>query len=265
MPNFKMRHALTIFCIFYVSACSDNSSNKTATETPATDSTVEKILGERIDGPANIRDTADGKIIFSLNDNILVETAPTENNWLEVGVSVSLTKKQADDFQILPRTDLLSIDGKVIGKTIDTVSVWMRDSKSGYIGAYTHKNNIKLKSIPENCLTEILNLGQLTKNYLTPYITAFNFEKYDYGQLENLTQYFIYESVIVDPSPRDRITLLFQTDKLAGVVHSRPIKTNKFKTYELIRGHKLTITADWPQDQIKNLIDKRIEFYNSVD
>jgi len=32
-----------------------------------------KVLGERINGPANIRDTINGKILFSLDDNVKIE------------------------------------------------------------------------------------------------------------------------------------------------------------------------------------------------
>jgi len=31
------------------------------------------IISERIDGPANIRDTISGRLLFSLNDNILLK------------------------------------------------------------------------------------------------------------------------------------------------------------------------------------------------
>lgn len=259
-----MKYILTIFCIIIVSACTDNSpiaGDKKLT----IDTLTEKMLGERIDGPANVRDTIDGKIIFSLNDNVLVETGLTENNWIEIGVFVNLTPKEMEDFKILPKTDLISTNGKIIGKTVDTVNIGMYTDKYGQIGAYTHKDNIKIKSVPENCLADLINKGKLNQMELLPFMTNFGFVKYEYGELPNLTQYIIDESMVIDASPRDRITLLFKADLLVGFIHSRPIKTDKYKTYELIRGHKLTITADLPQNEIKNIIDKRIEFLNSVD
>lgn len=260
-----MKYILAIFYIIFVSACSDNSSSKTEDQKVATDTLNEKMLGERIDGLSNVRDTIDGKIIFSLNNNVLVETGLTENNWLKIGVFVNLTPKQIKDFKILPKTDLISTNGKVIGKTIDTVDIQMCGKSYGQIGAYTHKDNIKIKSIPENSFADYIDQEKLSKADLQPFMTNFAFVKYEEGELPNLTQYMIDESTVVDASPRDRITLLFKADKLIGYIHSRPIKTDKYKTYELIRGHKLTITADLPQNEIKNIIDKRIEFLNSID
>lgn len=258
-----MKHLLYILTIIFLASCSNRTDKN---ESKISNAQTELILGERIDGPANIRDTVNGKIIFTLNDNVLIETTPTQNKWLVVGVLVMLTPKQIEDFKILPGTDLVSTDKNVIGKTVDTVGIWMAEDSSGLIGAYTHIDNIKSSSIPESILSEFLNQDKTKLSDLEQFMTSLKFEKYELGELTSLTQYFIYESIVVDMSPRDRITLLFSKDNvLAGIIHSRPLNTKKFKTYELIRGHKLTITADLKQEEIKKLIDKRIEFYNSVD
>ena len=41
-------------------------------------------VGERINGPANIRDTVNGNVLFSLNDGVLIETSPAINKWLKI-------------------------------------------------------------------------------------------------------------------------------------------------------------------------------------
>lgn len=33
-------------------------------------------VGERMNGPANMRDTVNGNVLFSLNDGVLIETSP---------------------------------------------------------------------------------------------------------------------------------------------------------------------------------------------
>ena len=55
----------------------DNTVNEienTKTEVSETKET-EFIIGERIDGPANIRNKPNGEILFELRDNALVEVA----------------------------------------------------------------------------------------------------------------------------------------------------------------------------------------------
>lgn len=136
-----MKHLLYILTLIFLSSCS-NTADKN--ESKISNEQAELVLGERIDGPANIRDTVNGKILFTLNDNVVVETTPTQNKWLVAGVFVMLTPKQIEDFRIMPGTDLISTDKNVIGKTLDTVGIWMAEDSSGLIGAYTHIDNIKL-------------------------------------------------------------------------------------------------------------------------
>ena len=77
MPNYKMRNLLTLILIISLIACHNNSTDKTINNVDSTQ--VSLFSGERIDGPANIRDKINGKVLFTINDNILVETTPTEN------------------------------------------------------------------------------------------------------------------------------------------------------------------------------------------
>lgn len=267
-----MDRILTQLSVFFLTACSTATENKNvqvdSKEVNDKKSTEkrERILGERIDGPAHVRDTLNGKVILTLNDNVLVETAPEIVKWFLVGVNVKLTDKQIDDFKIYPNTDLFSVDGKIIGKSKDTIKLWMTDDVSGFFGAYTHTNNIKKQTIPERALESELRNGNLTKSTLQNFIWTFDFQDYSENTELKYKQLFIYESTVVDPSPRDRITLLFDAqDKLIGVIHSRKLNLPKYKTYELVRGHSLTVIADIENKEIKRIKDERINFYNSVD
>lgn len=246
--------------IIVLSACDNNSRGKTTKHEP--------ILGERIDGPANLRDTINGKKILSLNDNILIETSPPIGQWLTVGLYVKLTKQQLEEFNILPNDDIISTEGETIGKALDTVRVWMgqEDDGIGFIGGYTHTNNIKKGTYPETVLAKEIEKGNLSVNTLQLFMSDFRFSPLEYDQTLKLKGSYIYESTVVDPSPRDRITLLFNNeDKLVGIVHSRHIKTNGFKTFSLIRGHSLTIISNVSDQQIKDWKNKLITFYNSID
>lgn len=255
-----MKSILTILLIIVISACDNNSGVKTTNHEP--------ILGERIDGPANLRETINGKKILSLNDNILIETSPPEGQWLVVGLYVKLTKKQLEDFNILPNDKIISTEGKIVGKALDTVNVsmGMEEEGIGFIGGYTHIENIKEGTYPETVLATEIEKGNLSVNALKLFMSDFRFSPLEKNQTLNLKESYIYESTVVDPSPRDRITLLFNNeDNLVGIIHSRQIRINGFKTFDLIRGHSLTIISNVPERQIKDWKDKLITFYNSID
>ena len=258
--------------LIILTACSSStesrnnqSGNPKTNENNSIDET-ERIIGERIDGPANVRDTVNGKLLFSLNDNTKVETAPQEGNWFQIGVYIKLTSQQNEAFKIYPNTDLYSLDGEVIGTSKDTIELWMSDNLGGFAGAYTYVDNIKPHTIPERALENEIKKGHLTLSTLKNFIWSFDFQDYDGNKELKYKQMFIYESVVVDPSPRDRITLLFDTrENLIAVIHNRKLNLAKHKSYKLVRGHKLTVVGDIDEKEIKRIQNERVDFYNSVD
>ena len=222
-------------------------------------------VGEKISGPANIRDTVNGKILFSLNDGVIIETSPAINKWVKIGVYVKLTSKQVEDFKLEKNILLINEDGKTIGKTINSVEISMIEKELGYLEAYTHQDNINMAFNPEVQLMKILAMGNYQKKALEPFMKKFGFTEYLEDNKLKFSQYFIYESTLVDLSPLDRITLLFDNQNVVGYFHTRNMVVKGFKTYELIRGHKLSILETLPIKDIKSLIQKRNAYYNSVD
>ena len=262
-----MRPLIRIFLIIILTSCelSPNEEKQTLSSKDIHDST-ETILGERIHGPANVRDTVNGNVLFALNDDVLVETSLLHENWYEIGLFVSLNKKQSEEFLILPNCKLFSEDGEVIGSTLDSLVVWMVNENYGFIGGYTYKDNIKKNTIPEVVLAKNILEGNLSLNSLDSFLTSFSFELYDNNEELEYKQFFIYESIVIDPSPRDRITLLFNNkNDLVAVIHSRPLNLKQYKTFNLVRGHSLTVLGDIQEEEIKRLIKKRNNFYNSID
>jgi hypothetical protein len=222
-------------------------------------------VGERINGPANIRDTVNGKILFSLNDGVIIETSPAINKWVKIGVYVKLTGKQMEAFKLEKDIPLINEDGKIIGKTISPVEISMIEEEVGYIEAYTHQDNLNMAFNPEVQLMKILALGNYQKKAIEPIMKKFGFTEYQEDNQLKFTQYFIYESTVVDFSPLDRITLLFDKQNLVGYFHTRNMVVKGFKTHDLVRGHKLSIIETLPIKDIKSLIQKRNAYYNSVD
>ena len=270
-----MKNLIIVLILALLIACSNkpkqNNLQENAIETSIKDSLTdtipkEKIIGERIDGPANLRDTINGKTILSVNDNVLILTTPQTENWCLVGVRVKLTKKQINESKIYPNTELYSIENKKIGKTNDTVEVWTDEDNSGIIPAYTHLNNIKKYSVPEIALENEIQRGNLTLLSLKSYLYNFDFENYDLNKKLGYKQLFIYESIIVDPSPIDRISLLFDSkENLIGIVHSRDLNLKQFKSYKLMRDRSLTICRQIETTEIKRIIREINNLYQTAD
>lgn len=223
-------------------------------------------VGERINGPANIRDTINGNILFTLDDGVLIETSPIVNKWVKIGVYIKLTPEQMQAFKLEKNVSLFDEKGKIIGKTIRPIDISMMEENIGYVEAFTHQDNLNMAFNPELELMKLLNSGNYQKKGMEPYMEKFGFTAYKEDNTLKYKQYFIYESTVVDFSPMDRITLLFnQQQQLIGFFHTRSIFVKGFKTHALVRGHKLSVLETISNQDVKSLKQKRNAYYNSVD
>ncbi|MBI0400574.1 hypothetical protein [Cyclobacterium marinum] len=274
-----MKHQILILPFVIIVACSTKTDNGTEQtldqknqikddiqQIEEEEDTYEILNGERIDGPANVRNKENGKIILSLDDNALIETSPIKGDWLQIGFFIQIGSDEGSMIKLYPEEQLKTTDGSHIGKVKDTVEVWRIYDNVGLIEGFTHIGNIKENSIPETALEIALKRGVFTKSFLDKYIKSFEFSEYELNQELNYRQLFIYESYIVDPSPRDRITLLFDNyDKLIGIFHTRKLHLPDYETFELTRGHSFTCIEDLDKSEKQRIIHERIKFYNSVD
>lgn len=247
-----------------LNSCSNNSAEKS----------VDLMISDRIDGPANIRDTINGKkILFSLDDNLIVECTEIKNDWQIVGLYVKLDSIQNNSFKFIPGDTLYNSDGFKIGITISETEIWMTGEDKGefygLIVGYTHKQNIKVESVIENVIVEIINSNknEITIDDLKTLIETFKLETCSPTSMadENGKWYFQWDNSIDDPSPQDRITLIIEDNKLIGIVHARKINFKNQKTYDLIRGHKFTPIANLTDIEINKIIKERALWYNSID
>src|SRR5690606_16352999 len=124
----------------------------------------------------------------------------------------------------------------------------------------------KKHSIPEIALEREIRKGHLTFSALKEYVETFGFMEYELNPELNYRQLFIYESTIIDPSPRDRITLLCnKNENLSGVFHTRKLLLPEYETFELTMGHSYTSISNLDKIEKQRIIDERVNFYNSVD
>lgn len=226
------------------------------------------IRGERIDGPANIRDTVNGDLLFTLDDNVLVTATPPSDNWLQVGLWIDITSQEMDSF-LIPRGRIIKVNGQPVGTAIRDIHLHgaFKDGTNniGEITGYTAVNNIKPNSVIENAFA-ILVRGKkhpITITSLDPLLTNFEFQSQD-DLLEGCKGYLYHENWIEDPSPLLRIWLITKDDKLIGAFHSRTMDLSPFITTKVKRGFLLTMFDSNPSLK-KELEDAFNSFIVQVD
>lgn len=208
-----------------VAGCSTQESAE-HTEPASLSPTIAPIISERIDGPANIRDTINGKVLFTLYDGALVSNcSPLENDWYRVGVFADIDTSEVRMDSITIGRKII-VDGKEIGEVIAAHEIFTSyggdRAWAGLIG-YTHKNNIDPSTIIEPALEkEMRDLqGKRTLEAWGPFIQRFALERD--ADFLGYNFYFNYENWLDDPSPGFRIGLVFEQGKLVAVLHSRPL------------------------------------------
>jgi hypothetical protein len=236
------------------------------------------VVGERIDGPANIRQSIKGEIIFSLNDNIEVNLGALQNDWYELVVSVTLVQKQYDDGIIKKGEKLFSGNGKEIGVAVTDVRLSSLYTGGGATGVpkwygaeihgYTFKSNIRPESIVEPVISKLIesNMDRLTLQTFEEHMRYFGYvDGLKIKDMDQYKTYMIYESKVDDISPLDRIRLIFEGDQLIAVVHSRDLTLRNFSPIPIERERKLTLIKTFFSDEKEIFIEKNKQSYWGVD
>lgn len=269
---------LVSFFIFLISSCTNSPSEsdkiKNNQQNEGLDSSVENnriehkgpVIGERIDGPANIRSKPNGKVLFSLNDWTLVEATEFDKDWCRVLVGAEIPESEFGlDSMVKGRK--LKVNGVVVGEVIETHEV---SSASGYktwayMYGYTHRNNIYSNTIIENVLLNKIESPEFDLTSWKEFINKFELDTINYKEFDGLTGYYNYENSIEDPSPGYRVVLLFENNSLIGVIHSRKLNISSFKTTALEHSYYLSFLDTYPKEKIQRFKDYITIFINSVD
>jgi len=239
-------------------------SQKTPAEKAQNTIASEPMIGERIDGPANIRDGVNGKILFTLNENVLVSCTPLANDWYSVGLLMEVDDGVLKAKKVKKGSKIIVDDQEVGEIKMDmTVPTW-KDDKAAWaeLIGYTHKDNIKPESILENALSEhIQSVNSRSVEQFQPFIEDFQLEKTD--QFEGYDIYYNYENWIEDPSPMWRIGLVFQEGRLLAILHARPLNVASTIDHELDRAFDCLVYED--VERAGEIVDMFNKFVTSVD
>lgn len=238
------------------------------------------VHAERIDGPANIRDTPKGETTFSLNDFVEVDISPLQGGWYELVIGIQLTKEQYEmNPTILNKgTRLYNNSNEEIGVVLADIRVSGKMTAGGAPGipkwygaelhGYTFKSNIRPESIIEPVVSQLIssNKANLTRQAFQKHLKEFNYQ--DGLAIRDMPQYdtyMVHESTLDDPSPLDRIRLIFHGEKLVAIVHSRELQLTDYETIPIQRERKLTLLAHFDDKEKRNFIEKNNASYAGVD
>jgi len=239
---------------------------------------ISYVYCEIIDGPANIRETPNSSLLFTIYDNVEVSCTELNNEWFEIGIWISFTEEQflKDPLILQKGTKLYNSDGVIIGETLTDLEIDSKSSggpkESKWYGTelfgYTYKTNIKKESIVENAFLELINSN---RNGLSMDIFKNHFKQFDYREglgipgYQNIISYQVLENWVDDPSPLDRLRLLFENDILIAVVHSRELNISNTESFDLERERKISILKTFVQDELENFINMNKKAYWGVD
>ncbi|HVU53399.1 MAG TPA: hypothetical protein VHD83_00015, partial [Puia sp.] len=231
------------------------------------------IRSERVDGPANIRQTAHGRVLYTLYDDTPIYTSDSSGKWCAVAVLVGITKKEDDSFELREGTRLFW-KGREIGKTltrvpIDPIDIAGEGSNTyAILRGYTSLQNIKPQTMPEYVLHRLVQPGIPTTAYLHDFLQGFQFIQTTTFTTTTSGGYKTYQlDEACEPNHKGalRLLLAFDHDKLFAIVHHRALGPMPNKPSVLNRGYQLTIIGDQPATQVSDFTDKINHFINMAD
>ncbi|WMI68251.1 hypothetical protein [Mangrovimonas sp. YM274] len=221
------------------------------------------IYAEIIDGPANIRDSINGKVLFSLENGVEIECSKENNGWHVIGFR-AVVPEDLENW-ILPKDfNLFSCDGKYLGKTLAPVEFSAMDENCAIISGYTYKSNIVESSKIESMLQTIIESNKtLHFNDFEKHIKKYNY--HDDNQFDWGMTYIYYETWIIDLSPGARIRLIFEDNIFVGLIHTRQINAPNYNQYNILWDWKLSTNLNTNNPKIKSIINSYKHFLQSVD
>jgi hypothetical protein len=181
------------------------------------------IISERINGPANLRDTINGRIILSLEDNIAVSSYPAPTFWYQIALEADITTTQFKNRTLTKGTSLFLKSQKIatVLQDIYLQSENLKNDKGKYsifLFGYTTKNNIKPETQPEYALSTILK--QASEYPVTRFMNFINGYLIGKSKICDFECYQLDYGIVAGPSSPIRLILVFYNKKLIGVVHA---------------------------------------------
>ncbi len=238
-------------------------------ETPeATTTKPEKIIRERAQGTVTLLDSANGRPIAQVNDNVELDAGIPVKGWSATLVTTELNDTQTEG-QLLKKGSPIIAGRKVVGKVLEDVVIEMtfRNQEKVNVGVFhatVQQSKIKAGTVIETALGSYLreHTGR-TLSDMQSFIRQFQLQPLDINK--PYIEYYNYESAADDPSPGYRTVLVFHQDKLIGVVDSRTLQLDGAKHYQLDRDYHGYFFTDTDEQLRKAYVTKFNQFVNAAD
>lgn len=226
------------------------------------------VVGERVDGPANVRNEPNGDLIFELDDNAVIQIVDTDDEWVKISAHCWMDASQYEAATIQSGANLYDQNKRKFGAALASLSPLLMEESEGegyaYIEGYTHRDNIRPESLIENDLATYIAKNGRNKSAFETFIGRYKLQ----AESRHLDYdgYFIYENWITDPSPGYRILLLFKDENLKGIYHSRDLELEDATTYDLERANfRVSFFNDYPKADQQEFVDYMRDWLKTVD
>lgn len=267
-----MKNLLSLILIISILSCEHSQTEeKKGIRTESTNNSnganSELILGERIDGPANIRDKPNGEILFEFFDNALVEISPkAENGWYKLLIYADINLQEFE-LDTISKGRFIIVDRDTIGRVKKSHSLSLVGGTDPYYGrfyGYTHEDNIKPQTVIETVFKKHLSEYGRDISVWKNFIKTFGFDT-NAVNYHAFQTFYNYESTVEDPSPGFRIVLLFEKENLIGFIHSRDFKIAKTIRYKLNWSFYVSFFDEYPKKKQLKFMDYMNEWIEGVD
>lgn len=228
------------------------------------------LNAENIDGPANVRDTIKGTVIFSIEDNEYVYAYEIKNDWYKIMVTAFVKKSDLlDNSTINSDVYLYNFDKEVKGQTKSTIDIfghWQHTANDDWIEVmiygYTYKGNIRPESILERAVEKAIVNGSW--NDLASIIESFGFTEY---KIDNYYVYTVYDASDPWMSADFRMMMYFDSKrKLIGIANKgRELNIKPELESKIDRNYRMQYLNPLPENERKVFEEKMTSYFAGRD
>ncbi len=211
-----------------------------------------------IDGPANIRESVNGTLIFSLESNAEVKVIKQEKDWYKIKIPCHITNNDLENEEIKSGSIIYNENNNPIGKVLKKLKVLEISDEGKYtyciLYGYTHKNNIVNHKNNQQEIDDLLKNTTISYNYVSNTFTPSK-----YRSVQKNKKILKYKSISVleigELSIDYTFIFFFENDNLIGVVHSPKVRSNQFvKTYDTKRKMQFSLLKEIDGEEVKSIL-----------
>ena len=184
---------------------------------------------QEVDGPANFRESPNGRIMAVLDNGVTVCVAGQIGQWFEV--VLALVKEDGQIAAKIPAgSTLISNEREKLGKVVSPfISYQELPEKLFAVRGFLYHTNLRVPQTVESALLELVQfrkgtISQPPFDMVQSHISQFQYKKWR----EPFGTYVLYDATTCDPyqlNPLPSVVLITSQDQLIGFIHHRNDKS----------------------------------------